>query len=330
MGEATLTAPRQRRTELWQPRQPVFWVTAALLLVCGWLVLGEGTRNVSSAGGLVAALIFAAVQVVIFWVVAWALPRFRRQPRGLQLAAALWGGVVTIGVAMFANSIGAAALWPFGIESLRASLTAPINEDVMRLLGVLAVLTLASRRCLTVMDGVVYGFLVGAGMEITENLFFALRGDDLGATLSSGVTRLLIGFGLHALWTAAAGAGLAYCLSRRQQGFGGRWWVLIPLVLAPMVLHAAWDSPSPSVFEVLKFVVFVPTYAVTLALFFAVVAWGRRSEFAWYLDTVGAGAESSAEAEGGARFDRRTFGKLPRAERHRLAADAVRLERSRD
>jgi RsiW-degrading membrane proteinase PrsW (M82 family) len=303
--------PQRRAPILWQPAQPVFWVTAALILVFGVSMAVEVASGVSAPSALLAAVLLGAVQAVLLWLIVRAMPRFRRQPRSLRIVAVVWGATVVPGVAIIANSAYGDSLWSFGLKSLTAALTAPVNEDAMRLLGVLVVLSLAGVRRITVMDGAVYGFLVGAGFEVLENLLYALRGEDLLGTLSTGVARLVVGFGLHALWTTAAGAGLAYCLSRKQQGVGGRWWVLILMMLAPMLLHAAWDAPGISVLPGVRYLVFGLIYLVTLALFFGAVAWGRRSEYAWYVETGGS-APSRAE-----------FRRLPRAERRSLAAEAV-------
>lgn len=305
------TGRSRRAPEIWQPRHPAFWVVAVLVLVFGASTAVELAAAVSAPSALLAAVLLCGVQAVLLWLIVRAMPRFRRQPRSLMIAAVAWGATVVPGVAIIANTAYSDPLWSFGLETLSASLTAPVNEDALRLLGVFAVLTLAAGRRLTVMDGAVYGFLVGAGFEVVENLLYALRGEDLGSTLSTGVVRLLVGFGLHALWTTAAGAGLAYCLSRRQQGLPGRWWVLIPTTLAPMVLHAGWDAPSLSVFPFLRLLLLVVLYLLTLVLFFGSIAWGRRSEYAWFVETTGS-TLSLAD-----------FRRLPRAERRRLAGGAV-------
>lgn len=310
-ASARTAQPRRRAPILWQPGQPVFWVMVALILVFGVSAVIELASAVSAPSALLAAVLLGAAQAVLLWLIVRAMPRFRRQPRSLRIAAAVWGATVVPGVAIIANTAYGDSLWSFGLKSLTATLTAPVNEDVLRLLGVLVVLSLAGGRRITVMDGAVYGFLVGAGFEVVENLLYALRGDDLLGTLSTGLLRLVVGFGLHALWTTAAGAGLAYCLSRKQQGLGCRWWALILMMLAPMLLHAAWDAPGISVFPGVRYLVFGLIYLLTLALFFGTVAWGRRSEYAWFAETGGS-APSRAE-----------FRRLPRAERRGLAAEAV-------
>ena len=299
---------------LWQPTQPVFWLWVGLCLVMGTLGIVEIVMEISSVGAVIAATLMMFVQAVLFWLILRVLPRFRRQPRSLQWAAFIWGFTATCGLAIFANSPYDEPLRNIGLGSFTASLTAPINEDAFRLLGVLIVLVLAYGKRLTVMDGVVYGFIVGSGFELIENMLFAVRGDGFTGAIGSGVTRVLMGFGLHSLWTVIGGAALAYCLSRRQRGLGGRWWVLVLLVPIPMLLHAAWDAPSVSVLAALDLALAIPLYLLTVGIFLFMVKWGRKSEFQWF-------AERS-----GSPLGYREFTRLARAERKRIAAEAVAEE----
>lgn len=267
---------------VWQPRQPVFWLFFALLAVSIFLTALQLAALFSGAQGLLAALVLGGMQMVLLALIARALPKLkRRQPASLRLVALAWGGLVACSFAAQANTAAAELYDKIGLTSFAASLSAPINEDLLRLLGVLMVLSLAqSQGRLTVMDGVVYGFLVGAGFEIVENLFYALHSSDFSATVSTGIMRLLVGFGLHALWTTVSGAALAYCLSRRQIGLSARWWVIVPCTLVPMLLHAAWDAPSFSMFTVLTFGPLIVYYGLTVLVFFLAVRWGRRSDAA--------------------------------------------------
>ncbi|NLA65053.1 MAG: PrsW family intramembrane metalloprotease [Leucobacter sp.] len=286
-----------KRPALWQPKQPVFWLFAGLLVPSTLFMarqLGLGATSASAAG---AAIILAVVQIILFVLIVRAMPRFNRQPRSLRLAALLWGLSIVSAIAIPAKTRAGDLYSAVGLSSFDASLSVPVNEDLLRLLGVLLVLSLAQTKPLTVMDGAIYGFIVGAGFEIIENLLYALRGADFGATISVGITRFMVGFGLHALWTTLAGAALAYCLMRRQQGISGRWWVLAPAIALPMLLHAGWDAPDFSIIGALKLVLFFVIYVLSVAAFFFAVRWGRRSEFAWYVENGNSSHVDAGESQ---------------------------------
>lgn len=302
---------RAKRPSLWQPKQPVFWLFAVLLLPSAMFAALELGLSAKSASAAVAAITLCVAQVMLFVVILRAMPRFRRQSRSLCLAAFLWGLAIVPAVAILANSRASELYNAVGLGAFEASLSAPVNEDLLRLLGVLLVLSLAQLKPLTVMDGAIYGFIVGAGFEVVENLLYGLRSDDFMGTLSVGISRLVIGFGLHALWTTLAGAALAFCLMRRQQGLSGRWWALVPAIALPMLLHAGWDAPAFSIIGALKLVAFAGLYALSVGAFFFAVQWGRRSEFTWYVEN------------GHSPKTIREFKQLPRAERRRLAKQAV-------
>lgn len=309
--------PRRRPPAIWQPRQPLFWLTAVLVIVCGV----AQTRAVfvgAQPDGALAALIFVGIQAVLLWLILRALPRFPVQPTSIKLVALTWGLFVAALFAAFANRTYISVLPDFGLNSFSASIAAPINEDWLRLLGVYVALVFARRlQSLTVMDGVVYGFIVGCGFELIENLSYALDGEDLSDTLSTGVLRLVFGFGTHALWTTIGGAMLAYCMARKQRGLSGRWLLLIPAVIAPMFFHALWDAPELSISPYFKLALLFVLYVATLVLFFISIAMGRRAEWDW-ISTTGPYSD----------LTKPVWKTLPQRERKRIKNDVRQLNSS--
>lgn len=265
---------------LWQPGQPVFWIAAACLAGCLPLQLIALVGQAGSPAAAAIGALMGTAQAVLLWWIARTLPRERTQPAPLRAGAFAWGFAVVPVLAVFAGARYAAALRELGLQSLSAAIGAPLVEDALRLAGVLGALTLASRRRITAMDGAVYGLLVGAGFEVAENLSYVLGEDDLLGTMRIALLRIGVGFGLHALWTAIAGAALAACLSRKQAGRGGRWAILVPGILAPMMLHALWDAPALSIAPGAQLAALALVYAASLALFALAAIAGRRAEAA--------------------------------------------------
>ncbi|CAG7616853.1 PrsW family glutamic-type intramembrane protease [Leucobacter soli] len=269
---------RRRAPASWQPRQPAFWILAVGILACVPLQLRGLIQQEPPAEVLGISLLVGAIEVLLFWAIALLLSRDRPRPVGLRLVALAWGLAVVQVIASFSNTHYFSVLNGLGLHAFAASIAAPVDEDLLRFVGTLGVLALAAQRRITARDGLVYGFLVGAGFEVSENLAFLFSSTDLAGTVQLALIRLGIGFGLHALWTGISGAALAYVLARRRAGMPARWRVAALGLLAPMLLHALWDAPAPSIHPLLVFAVLGVVYAVTLAAFGGIlVATSRRA-----------------------------------------------------
>lgn len=284
----------KRKPDLWQPRQPVFWL---LLVLAGFgmftMILSLVAAKAALEVWVVALVAFAVQTAVLLWV-ARTLPRVRTQSLSLRLGAFLLGSLGAIGLAANINGEYGGFLPAYGLKNFQAAISAPITEDASRMICVIAILALAvaARGTLSVMDGVVYGFLVGAGFEVFENLIYAMRADAFAEALQSALMRMLMGFGLHALWTAIAAGALAYVWSRVLAGKASRWWVIVPAYLLPMLLHMGWDAPGLLLFPLFKFVEWILLYLLTLGAFVAAVRWGRVDERRRY------GADGGGSAQG--------------------------------
>lgn len=264
----------------WQAQQPVFWVLAALILICllwqvGALFGGSATPTVIGMGLLLATVQFALLWAVVALITRSRVIASRDIDRGLSIVAVAWGMTVVPVIAAQANTQFFAILRRLGLHSVAASIAAPINEDLLRLAGTFGVLTLiAACRPLTPLDGLRVGFLVGAGLEVAENAAYAFGSSgagEVGAQIVNAIHIMLVrsgvGFGLHALWTGIVGAALAYCLARRQSGLAGRWWVLAAATFVTMLLHSLWDAPALSIRPEPQLALLGGVYLATLALF---------------------------------------------------------------
>lgn len=321
MVEMSVAPPervRVSRASMWQPRQPVFWLLVGMLAVSLLALIPLFIMAPAGGGVWAVALVGAALQAALLIGIARTIPRARIQPRSLRLGALFAGGFAATGFAATINSLNGDPLQALGLGNLSAALSAPIVEDATRIVCTIAILAFASARRLTVIDGVIYGFLVGAGFEIIENLIYAVRAEDLSVGVQSLITRLLMGFGLHAFWTAIAGGVLAYIWSRRQAGLSSRWYLMIPGYLLPMLLHAGWDAPASSVVPGVKYVEYFLLYAVSLGAFIAVAAWGRRDE--WRRYGANGAADGVPGSDGAPGLTRAEWKRLGWRERRDLAA----------
>lgn len=254
-------------------RQPAFWVLAVGIAVCTPLLWRDIAGGAPDAAVLLLGLGIAALEAALFWLCAAALARRTRPLLSVGALGFGWGLTVVPVVAAFANTQWFRTLSGLGLHAFAPALAAPFDEDALRLVGVLGALLLV-RRVLRVHDGLVLGFLVGAGFEVSENLTYLLRADDTAQALHVALARHGVGFGLHALWTAIAGAALASFLARRG-GSPRRLPVPVAGILGPLLLHAVWDAPALTADPRGASAVLIGVYAVTLIAFALVVRASR-------------------------------------------------------
>lgn len=143
--------------------------------------------------------------------------RYEKEPLWLMLAAFAWGAIVAAGLALVFNTV-------FGVgmavlthderltEITTAVISAPLVEETVKGLAVLIIFLLFRREFNSLLDGVIYGALVGFGFAATENVLYIFNGYAEG-----GIPGLLmltffravgIAF-LHASLTSLTGLGLA-------------------------------------------------------------------------------------------------------------------------
>ncbi len=167
--------------------------------------------------GCVLALVGGLLPMALYaLIIAW-LDRYEREPWLLVMAAFLWGLVPAAIAALVSQLIldmlihsvigeGLAAEW------LQTGLVAPVTEEIAKGFAVFLVFLIFRREFDSVLDGIVYGSLVGFGFGAIENVLYLF-----GVYAEEGVEALIILFILravlfglnHAFFTSLTGVGLA-------------------------------------------------------------------------------------------------------------------------
>jgi RsiW-degrading membrane proteinase PrsW (M82 family) len=186
--------------------------------------------------GLLLAVIGSVVPTALYVGTLYWLDRYEKEPRLLVLTAFLWGSSPALAVALAAeiffrlppNLIGAEML-----EVAQLGLIAPLLQEALKGMAVVFIAVHYWREFDDVLDGIIYGAVVGFGFAMTGNLVdfvstFALLGFE-GLNVAAFVQGLLYGLN-HALYTAIFGAGLGF--ARLSQ----RGWQRPALALAGFVL----------------------------------------------------------------------------------------------
>jgi len=173
------------------------------------------TALVAILGGLLPTLVY----VLLLW---W-LDRYEKEPIWLLATAFFWGAVPAALLSLVLELILDVPISAWGGEGVAASIgaivAAPLVEESLKGIA-LIVLVLAFRREFDdVLDGIIYGAMIGFGFALTENVFAYFLPIASAEGLEIGTGNLLLRsvvFGMnHAFWTGIVGAAVGYARQSR-------------------------------------------------------------------------------------------------------------------
>jgi RsiW-degrading membrane proteinase PrsW (M82 family) len=219
-------------------------ISAMITIVLNSLV-GIAALTQNGAASVIAALTIPVIPVVGIFLLVNFIDRYEREPWFLLLAAFLWGAIIAIPPALFiersVDSTLQGLLDPNTSELLRVAfqgLNAGITEETIKGLGLLLLFFVLRDEFDDVVDGIVYGALIGAGFAMVENFrYFALDSKNFLVFLIVG--RIILGWLGHSTFIACFGAALGYVRYTRV-----RWkQIVIPLLgfLIAVGLHSFFD-----------------------------------------------------------------------------------------
>lgn len=252
-ASAPLKRPRWgHQTSLFQFGQPAFWLYATLMVFTGYLAVAEQNllREVAPGGWALSWLLLAFYAVPVFLVV-YLLDLYEREPLSLVLGALAWGAIAATQLSGYANTFWGEVVLQVGgadfASRWTAALTAPFVEETLKYVGVVLIYLIARSEIDDLIDGFVFGAMVGLGFAVVEDVFYfiAVFGGE-PANVLAGFYLRVIGSGLytHVLWTAVSGVGLAYFVSRRGEvPLARRFWVAAGLLAVAVFGHFLWNSP---------------------------------------------------------------------------------------
>jgi len=310
-----------------QPHNLAFWV----------YVLGVGggalsmVRYFGSGAGLYRPALAGGVLLFGIYLVPWLLllrsqNRYTKQPAGLLATGFFWGGIAaTFWIALPANTALLEIWTKVGGTSFAANwgagLTAPINEEWGKALGLVLLIGLAPRLVRSAYDGFIIGAFIGLGFEVFEDVLYVFNGavqsfgvDEAGTSLQLFLVRGASGIVSHALFSAIFCAGLMWILGRVP----GERNVLrgVLTMLLAMVFHFTWDDVTGlgagSVLVIVLPFVLAP---IELAALFYVLRHAARQERVWTRELLEPEVETGAidpallDAVSGLRRDRKRYRK---------------------
>ncbi|OPC80833.1 hypothetical protein B4N89_07600 [Embleya scabrispora] len=208
-----------------------------------------------------AATALAGFLLLLTLGVGYLLPRRIRPvvapPHAGSIACVAWGMTAATGCAILANT-GLGGIWAKtrGVDFADrwgAAVTAPVNEETLKLCGLLILALIGSAMIRAPIDGWVFGALVGLGFQVMENLLYALNtilldgATDPGASVdASFAARVgITGWGSHWAMSAVAGTGVGYLVARDGRPLARRVSVALGCWLLAMGMHWFFNAPLP-------------------------------------------------------------------------------------
>lgn len=192
---------------------------------------------------LTISLIAAVVPAVLYFLLFYWADRYEREPLRLSIAAFVWGAVPAIILSVFGELYLSVALVQGGGTETGAFLEritiVPIVEEVIKGAALLGLYVWFYSEFDNVLDGLLYGVIVGLGFAMSENFLYFLGaiGESGYSSLSTVIFLRAILFGLnHAFYTSLIGIGFG--LARNETRPMLR--ILYPLVglVAAIVIHS--------------------------------------------------------------------------------------------
>jgi RsiW-degrading membrane proteinase PrsW (M82 family) len=180
----------------------------------------------------------------------WWLDRYEKEPLWLLGIAIFWGAVPTIAFSLIAQVVADAplsdALGQSGLYPLASlSIIAPLTEETFKALILLAIFVLYRQEFDGVMDGILYGALIGFGFSVVETVFYLMSSLMQAGWAEWGmVAALRVGLYTlnHSLFTACAGVGFG--LARNQRVVWKRWAYPLLGWLVALFLHGIHNAGS--------------------------------------------------------------------------------------
>jgi RsiW-degrading membrane proteinase PrsW (M82 family) len=236
-------------------RQPAYWLFVVLVMAGFGIVGFEQLTYLTAypAAWFLSVLLLAAVAIPVGLII-YRLDQFEPEPATLIAVALLWGGVVALSFAAIANSwlltFLQRFLSPDQLDAWGAAIVAPINEEFYKGAGLVMIFYMVRNEIDSLMDGLVYGAMIGLGFQVVENVQYFVHAaaqsgaGQIGPVISTFFVRVLLaGLYSHMLFTGLLGFGFAYFVTRRSAPMRRRVAVLCLLVVLAWAAHFVWNSP---------------------------------------------------------------------------------------
>jgi RsiW-degrading membrane proteinase PrsW (M82 family) len=218
----------------------------------------------------------SSVPILMYIWFVWWLDHHDREPLLLIAVAFFWGAIASIAISLVFEVLLGLPLLLFGEDVQKVAsyvVLAPVVEEVAKSLILFALFF--HPRFNRILDGVVYGAVVGFGFAASENLMYYIStyfSQGVGIWAIVVILRTMFTSVGHAIFTSITGSGVALMKFSKQ-----RWmrFVFPPLaLLGAVVLHSVFnfgavmtEMVSLMFFLISIVVIFFGLLAIGIAMF---------------------------------------------------------------
>lgn len=168
---------------------------------------------------LFASILFGFVPMFFFAFSLYWLDRYEKEPKALLTTVFFWGVIVAAGGAFLINTVlGLGVYFLTGSEAATeltsGSLIAPVVEETLKGLAVLAVFLIFRQEFDSIFDGILYAAVVALGFAAVENSYYIFskgyQESGWGGLWMVAFVRIILVGLQHPFYTAFIGIGLAF------------------------------------------------------------------------------------------------------------------------
>lgn len=195
--------------------------------------------------GLILSIAAAVVPIAIYSLLMWWADRYEREPFWLMAVAFLWGAIPAVLLVIITHVFMGGSLEDGPLTFVYACLEAPITEELVKGLAVLGLFIFHRKQFDGVLDGLVYGALVGFGFSMTEDFLYylsALSEGGLAGLLPVMVLRGIFFALNHSVYTGLLGIGFGLASVARSR-FKRVIWPVLGFVAA-VICHSLHNFGS--------------------------------------------------------------------------------------
>ena len=204
------------------------------------------------------AVLGALIPTIFYVLFVWWLDRYEKEPLWLLALAFFWGaGPAAILSVIFEFLVDAPlhnlAEAELSGYLLSVSVSAPVIEESFKGIALIGLVLIFHDEFDDVLDGIIYGAMIGFGFAFTENLvgYFLpiLSGQGISAGLVSIFLRAVVFGSNQVFWTAITGAALGY--ARLSRSWGRRLLVPVAGWALAVLLHSLHNAGASMIGQTL-------------------------------------------------------------------------------